>query len=144
MQMCEEGKCMYINNGCDNEECDMKKFNAAFATDHLYRIFVYERGKTREHDLSVRAFQDFLHQRGIEYSTRALYDFAEGKLPFPAALLPELIEFSKDQKLISMFLPSIKAVILELNSKLAAEERALKVRADEIRRAKDDMFVEGM
>ncbi|MEW5804082.1 MAG: hypothetical protein AB1847_18460 [bacterium] len=122
----------------------MKNKNKEFASDHLYRIFVFEKGKNREHDLSIRAFQDFLHQKGVDYSIRALYDFAEGKLPFPAALLPELIEFSKDQQLINMFLPSIKSAILELNSRLVSEERALQKKMQTIRQAKEDLSLESL
>ncbi|MEW6378630.1 MAG: hypothetical protein AB1611_03360 [bacterium] len=138
--MCERQHCIYREVCCkETEEGDMKHINQEFAVNHLYRIFVYGKGKSRDHDLSVRGFQDFLHQKGIEYSIRALYDMAEGKVPFPAALLPYLIEFSKDQQLISMFLPSIKMVVSEISLRLQTEEQELKKKMEGIKQAKSDL-----
>lgn len=124
------------------EDENMKEINRSFASNYLYRIFMYEKGKSREHDLSVRGFQDFLYKKGVQYSIRSLYDYAEGKLPFPAALIPHLIEFSRDRKLIALFLPVIKSVIGELTSQYEDEEEKLKGKMTEVKKAKEDLNIE--
>ena len=133
--MCELQHCTF----CQTKDGGMKQIIKDFATRYLYRIFVYEKGDVRGHDLSVRAFQDFLHQKGVQYSIRALYDYAEGRLPFPAALLPYLIEFSNDRELVSFFLPAIKGAIRKLSNRYEKKEAELKEEMSVVRQAKEGL-----
>ncbi len=133
--MCELEHCTFYQP----KDESMKKINKEFAVNHLYRIFIYGKGEDEQHEHSVQAFQGFLRRKGVQYSIRTLYDYAEGILPFPAALLPYLIEFSKDRELVSLFLPAIKATISKLNNKYAQEEKALKEKEEIMRQAKEEL-----
>ena len=77
-------------------------------TSHLQRIFIYGDEMAEGH--RVNSFLDFLShrinpftQRPYDLGPRSLYHYISGEHQFPADLLPVMVSWSLDERLMSAF-----------------------------------------
>jgi hypothetical protein len=116
--------------------------NSEGITGHLQRIFIY--GDEIQESHRVNSFLEYLTtkinpftSKPYELGARSLYRYIGGEQHFPVDLLPALVSWSLDEKLMTAFnIYPAPSDMDRLNAKIEEKEKRIKEEAEELKRLK--------
>ena len=140
--------CRKIGVLCHTEGCTRGKPSVSMLKNnegisgHLQRIFIY--GDELQESGRVNSFLEFLTTRinpftgkPYELGARSLYRYIGGEQHFPVDLLPALVSWSLDEKLMTAYnMFPAPSDLDRLQAKFDEKERQIKEDAEELKRIK--------